>query len=112
MKESLPSSFPRFATNCGKCFYDPAYLSEAGSFCVQGKNIQNTNPAMPSTLYSPKLSDDVIRALYRECQLRRIPMTRLADELLRRSLGGEFSGMAAPPHISPDKVIIRMKDAA
>ena len=40
MKESLPSSFPQFATNCGKCFYDPAHLSESGSFCIQETNIQ------------------------------------------------------------------------
>ncbi len=41
---------------------------------------------MSRTLYSPRLSDDVVRALYREGQRRRIPMTRLADELLRQSL--------------------------
>jgi hypothetical protein len=67
---------------------------------------------MPRTLYSPKLSNEVIRALYREGQRRRMPMTRLADELLRRSLGGEFSGLADPPLIDPDQVIIHMKDAA
>ena len=42
---------------------------------------------MPRNLYSPKLSDDVIRALYREGQRRRMPMTRVADDLLRQSLG-------------------------
>ena len=42
---------------------------------------------MSRTLYSPKLSDDVVRALYREGQRRRMPMTRLADDLLRQSLG-------------------------
>lgn len=42
---------------------------------------------MPKTLYSPRLSDDVIRALYREGQRRQMPMTRLADDLLRQSLG-------------------------
>jgi hypothetical protein len=42
---------------------------------------------MPRTLYSPRLSDDVVRALYREGLHRRMPMTRLADELLRQSLG-------------------------
>ena len=42
---------------------------------------------MPRTLYSPRLSDDVVRALYREGRRRRIPMTRLADDLLRHSLG-------------------------
>lgn len=41
---------------------------------------------MSRTLYSPRLSDDVVRALYREGQRRRMPMTRLADDLLRHSL--------------------------
>jgi len=43
------------------------------------------------TLYSPRLSDDVVRALYREGQRRRMPMTRLADDLLRQSLGSFFN---------------------
>lgn len=42
---------------------------------------------MPRNLYSPRLSDDVVRALYREGRRRRMPMTRLADDLLRQSLG-------------------------
>jgi hypothetical protein len=42
---------------------------------------------MPRTLYSPRLSDDVVRALYREAQRRRKPMTVVADILLRQSLG-------------------------
>ena len=42
---------------------------------------------MSRTLYSPKLSDDMVRALYREGQRRHMPMTRLADVLLRQSLG-------------------------
>jgi len=42
---------------------------------------------MSKTLYSPRLSDDVVRALYREDQRRRMPMTRLADDLLRQSIG-------------------------
>ncbi len=41
---------------------------------------------MPRTLYSPRLSDDVVRRLYQEAKFRGIPMTRLADELLRQSL--------------------------
>ena len=47
---------------------------------------------MSRNLYSPKLSDDVVRALYREGLRRRMPMTRLADQLLRDSL-------AAVPHL-------------
>lgn len=41
---------------------------------------------MPRTLYSPRLSDDVVRRLYQEGKRRGIPMTLLADELLRQSL--------------------------
>jgi hypothetical protein len=41
---------------------------------------------MSRTLYSPRLSDDVVRALYREGQRRGMPMTRLADSLLRQAL--------------------------
>jgi len=44
---------------------------------------------MPRTLYSPRLSDDVVRSLYREGQRRRIPMTKLADELLRQALDAQ-----------------------
>lgn len=42
---------------------------------------------MQRKMYSPRLSDEVVRSLYREGQLRRIPMTRLADALLRQALG-------------------------
>ena len=42
---------------------------------------------MPRTLYSPRLSDDVVRALYQEAKRRRVPMTRLADSFLRQALG-------------------------
>lgn len=49
---------------------------------------------MPRTLYSPRLSDDVVRALYREGQRRRKPMTVVADELLR-------SALAEQPEIAP-----------
>ena len=50
---------------------------------------------MPRTLYSPRLSDDVVRALYREGQRRQMPMTRLADDLLRQS----FSSFANDPPV-------------
>lgn len=42
---------------------------------------------MSRNLYSPRLSNDVVRALYQEGQHRRMPMTRLADLLLREALG-------------------------
>lgn len=41
---------------------------------------------MPRTLYSPRLSDNVVRTLYREGRRRKIPMTRLADELILAAL--------------------------
>ena len=41
---------------------------------------------MPRNLYSPRLSDDVVRSLYRVGKRLRIPMTRLADELIRFAL--------------------------
>ena len=42
---------------------------------------------MARTLYSPRLSDDVVRRLYLEAKSRGKHMTTLADELLRQSLG-------------------------
>jgi hypothetical protein len=42
---------------------------------------------MPRSLYTPRLSDDVVRALYREGLRRRKPMTVVADVLLRQALG-------------------------
>jgi hypothetical protein len=42
---------------------------------------------MPRTLYTPRLSDDVVRALYREGLRRRKPMTVVADTLLLQALG-------------------------
>ena len=46
---------------------------------------------MPRDLYSPRLSSDVVRALYREGQRRRQPMTRVADDLLRQALAAADS---------------------
>lgn len=43
---------------------------------------------MAERLYSPQLSADVVRALYREARSRRMPMTRVADTLLREQLHG------------------------
>ena len=52
---------------------------------------------MARTLYSPRLSDDVVRALYQEGRRRRMPMTRLADELLRQSLAAKDTGATPMP---------------
>lgn len=46
---------------------------------------------MPRNLYTPRLSDDVVRALYREGQRLKKPMTKLADDLLRQALGSSKS---------------------
>ncbi len=69
---------------------------------------------MPRTLYSPRLSDDVVRALYREGQRRRMPMTRLADDLLRQSLGSSVQDSPVlHPYEDEIKVIpFREEDAA
>lgn len=61
---------------------------------------------MPRNLYSPKLSDDVIRALYREGLRRRMPMTRLADDLLRDALV-DVPLLVAVPSVGEDIVPYR-----
>lgn len=58
---------------------------------------------MSRNLYSPRLSDDVVRALYREGQRRRKPMTHLADELLRNALA-EVSEIV-PLHCVADNIV-------
>ena len=58
---------------------------------------------MPHNLYSPRLSDDVVRALYREGQRQRKPMTRLADELLRSALAD--TPEIAPLHCVADNIV-------
>ncbi|MES2657185.1 MAG: hypothetical protein V4689_01135 [Verrucomicrobiota bacterium] len=67
---------------------------------------------MPRTLYSPRLSDDVVRRLYQEGKRRRMPMTRLADELILRSLSGTSVVEPDTSPVDPDRVIIRFPDAA
>ena len=41
--------------------------------------------------YSPQLSRFVVSVLYHEAKRRKIPMTKLTDELLRDSLSGSES---------------------
>jgi len=57
---------------------------------------------MPRTLYSPRLSDDVVRALYQEAKRRRVPMTRLADDLIAAALaaGASASSSSSAPVIT------------
>lgn len=58
---------------------------------------------MPRNLYSPRLSDDVVRALFREGQRLRKPMTRLADELLRGALAETRE--IVPLHCVADNIV-------
>jgi hypothetical protein len=51
---------------------------------------------MARTLYSPRLSDDVVRRLYHEGQRRRMPMTQLADQLIRQALAASPAAGAYP----------------
>ncbi len=67
---------------------------------------------MPRTLYSPRLSDDVIRALYREGQRRGQPMTRLADELLRQSLDCHAEETPTPRQGEKESLRFPKADAA
>jgi hypothetical protein len=62
--------------------YSGLYVFESEHLRVRN----SIHPIMSRNLYSPRLSDDVVRSLYREGLRRRIPMTRLADELLREAL--------------------------
>ena len=48
---------------------------------------------MSRTLYSPRLSDDVVRSLYREGKRRRMPMTQLADHLTTRGMPTEVASI-------------------
>ena len=61
---------------------------------------------MPRNLYSPKLSGDVVRALYREGLRRRLPMTRLADDLLRGALA-DVPTLVSVPRVGEDIVPYR-----
>jgi hypothetical protein len=54
---------------------------------------------MPRTLYSPRLSDDVVRRLYVEGQRRRMPMTQLADQLIREALAASPAPSVCPEPI-------------
>ena len=69
---------------------------------------------MSRNLYSPRLSDDVVRALYREGQRRRMPMTRLADDLLWQSIGAFTQEAASSLHVceEPAESTSRKVDAA
>jgi len=46
---------------------------------------------MAQAYYSPQLSRFMVSVLYHEAQRRKIPMTRLTDELLRQQLSGSES---------------------
>ena len=65
---------------------------------------------MPRTLYSPRLSDDVVRALYQEGKRRKQPMTRLADDLLRQALDGSKVEQTVVAFGKPDQTPELQKD--
>ncbi|MES2658861.1 MAG: hypothetical protein V4689_09595 [Verrucomicrobiota bacterium] len=67
---------------------------------------------MPRTLYSPRLSDDVVRLLYQEGKRLRMPMTRLADDLILRGLSGDSAFEPDTSRVDPEDVVIRFPDAA
>ena len=45
--------------------------------------------------YSPQISRFLVSVLYHEAKRRRMPMTKLTDELLRQQLGGSESWQMA-----------------
>jgi hypothetical protein len=58
--------------------------------------------------YSPQLSRFMVSVLYHEAKARKIPMTKLTDNLLRQSLAGSESWrtaeslrVAESPHPAP-----------
>lgn len=62
--------------------------------------------------YSPQLSRFVVSVLYHEAKRRKIPMTRLTDQLLRDSLNGSESWqkveslrVAEPPTPAPHSAV-------
>ncbi len=63
---------------------------------------------MARTLYSPRLSDDVIRVLYKEGKRRHIPMTRLADELILVGLATKQPPSEQTPHDKPADLPVKL----
>lgn len=56
---------------------------------------------MSERLYSPQLSAQVVRALYREARVRQMPMTRLANTLLSERLRDRPSWLEASTSTNP-----------
>ena len=67
---------------------------------------------MSKTLYSPRLSDDVVRLLYQEGRRRRKPMTTLADEILRSALADNAGTETVNPAEAPNPNVVPFPDAA
>lgn len=60
---------------------------------------------MTRNLYSPRLADELFRALNREGFRRGMPMTKLADELPAVALAGsEFASEEVASEASPSNV--------
>ena len=66
---------------------------------------------MPRTLYTPRLSDEVVRLLYREGQRRQMPMTRLADDLIRESLGAGPTGLHVMDDVPATQSLSMVRDS-
>ena len=58
-------------------------------------------------MYSPKIDEELIPRLYRLRKLKKIPMTRLVNEILRSVLPGleEEEGKKEPDFLNTDKAI-------
>jgi len=58
-------------------------------------------------MYSPKIDEELIPRLYRLRKLKKIPMTRLVNEILRSVLPGleEEEGKKEPACLNTDKAI-------
>ena len=57
---------------------------------------------MAARHYSPQISRFLVCALYHEAKRRRLPMTKLADELLERALLSSPGYAIAAASFSPD----------
>lgn len=66
---------------------------------------------MPRTLYSPRLEDGLVRRLYRAALSRRMPMTRLLDEIVTGALSADKpsteNGSPDTSHPQPDPARLR-----
>lgn len=55
-------------------------------------------------MYSPRIAEDLIPALYRIAKAREMPMTRLVDEILRKELGKDSDSVNLRKRVADDAV--------